>query len=614
MSHNPDMTNQTCTENGDVAYVSTYDKCLDFFTKITRGADYKTYLNLFVDAWNQDKKMAYQILLNLRDVRNGKGEKEIPLVILFYVKYLLSQSNPAFANTDAYKEILTQYVSYGYWKDLLKLIEMETRMGILCKTLKKAPNTSVEITLMANQLKTDLVTLDTPFADPTKKAAISLCAKWAPTEKTHYNHHPLFLAKHLATAMGFSPKQYRVAISQMRAHLNVVERLMATKQFDKIDFSKVPSVAMLKLKSAFNRDTNSEGIESEPRKKLHTDYLEYLAKLTKGETKVNTKGVQPHELVSSYLSSSAETPDDLTEAQWKSITKNVTDCGTFKDTTAIVDVSGSMEGTPMQVAIALGILVSQCTNGPFADKVLTFDSTPRWFDITGDTLLHKVRSLKSAPWGGSTNLRATFDLILQVATKYKLQPDQMIKTLFIFTDMQFNDVDGTDHMAMYTPIFAKAFGNTSNSDSNSNQTPESSLAYGRRRFQEAGFPFPRIVCWNLRTSSSNSIPETKYADGVAMLSGFSSELLKCVLTATEFTPLLMLKHVLEPYVVPESFNNITDNLSMSSDQVIENLGKAIEQSRIKKSWKGKTEDKIDDKTSVPEQNWGDDVEGSGDGW
>ena len=75
--------NNTVTENGDPAFISSYDKCLDFFVKITRGADFKTYLQLFVDAWNQNKEMAYQILLNLRDVRGGKGEKEIPLVILF---------------------------------------------------------------------------------------------------------------------------------------------------------------------------------------------------------------------------------------------------------------------------------------------------------------------------------------------------------------------------------------------------------------------------------------------------------------------------------------------------------------------------------------------------
>ena len=594
-------SNLAQTENGDPTFLSTYDKCLDFFTKITRGADYKTYLKSFIDAWNQDKQMSYQILLNLRDVRSGKGEKEIPLVILFYIKHLLSKTDPTFASSDTYKEILSQYVGYGYWKDLLRLIELETRFGILNKSTKLALTTSVELTLMATQLQTDLTTLNNAHVVPDKKAIISLCAKWAPTEKTHYNHHPLYIANSLATLMGLSSKQYRLAIGKMRAHLNVVERLMATKQFDLIDFSKLPSIAMIKLKKAFNRDTNADGIESEPRKKLHASYLEYLSKLTRGETKVNTKGVQPHELVNTYLTSSTTTLDDLVEAQWKTLKQNITDLGTFSNTTAIVDVSGSMEGTPMQVSIALGILVSQCTTGPFADKVITFDSTPRWFDIEGDNLLHKVRSLKSAPWGGSTNLRATFDLILQVAHKYQLDPANMIKTLFIFTDMQFDAVDGHAYLPSWEqqPV-----------------TSESSLAYGKRRFQEAGYEFPRIVCWNLRTSSSGTIPETKDAEGVAMLSGFSSELLKCVLTATQFTPLLILKHVLEPYLVPESIKLLTPLTLMESE--MENMGKAIEQSRIKKSWKGKeTETKeatIVTTTTTTDAKWSDDSESEGDGW
>ncbi len=38
----------------------------------------------------------------------------------------------------------------------------------------------------------------------------------------------------------------------------------------------------------------------------------------------------------------------------------------------MADVSGSMSGTPMHVAIALGILVSEVCHPTFRDKVLTF--------------------------------------------------------------------------------------------------------------------------------------------------------------------------------------------------------------------------------------------------
>ena len=42
----------------------------------------------------------------------------------------------------------------------------------------------------------------------------------------------------------------------------------------------------------------------------------------------------------------------------------------------MADVSGSMSGTPMHVAIALGILVSEVCHPAFRNKLLTFSSDP----------------------------------------------------------------------------------------------------------------------------------------------------------------------------------------------------------------------------------------------
>ena len=45
----------------------------------------------------------------------------------------------------------------------------------------------------------------------------------------------------------------------------------------------------------------------------------------------------------------------------------------------------------------------------------------------------------------STNLRAVFDLILQDAINADLLPEQMIKTIFIFTDMQFDSATDSNN-------------------------------------------------------------------------------------------------------------------------------------------------------------------------
>ncbi len=52
---------------------------------------------------------------------------------------------------------------------------------------------------------------------------------------------------------------------------------------------------------------------------------------------------------------------------------------------AMVDVSASISGTPMEVAIALGILTSEVTHPVFRDRFLTFSEDPQWHDLSKET-------------------------------------------------------------------------------------------------------------------------------------------------------------------------------------------------------------------------------------
>jgi hypothetical protein len=542
------INNTAQTENGDKAFASSCNKCLDFFTQIVRSAPVARYIDDFNSAWMEDKCMATQILMNLRDIRKGKGEKLIPIALLVHLKNCLS--------TDVYESIIRKVaLEYGCWKDLLRVYEIHAKMN-RCVSKKYVPDPkSIEIKLFAQQLNTDYQAI----LNGNEKTAISLCAKWAPSENTHFNNHPMYMANHIATEMGLSMKDYRLVLTKLRKHLNILEMLMATGQFELIDFSKIPSVAMKKYANVFKRDTNSAGIESDKRKKLHLSYKEYLSKLSRGETKVNVTGIQPHELVGAYLHNSSKEEDTLIESQWKELIKRVKESGAFNNTVAISDVSGSMSGTPMEVSIALGILVSQCTTGPYHGKVCTFDDNPVWHNLGFPTLKENVSSLSKAPWGGSTNLRAVFDLILRDAIEAELKPEFMVKTLFIFTDMQFNSATNGD---------------------------QSTFEYAREQYQSVGYELPNIICWNLRTSSSKIMPVTHEENGVVMLSGFSAELLKCILDAKEFTPISMMKHVLEPYLVPTEVSNCQINQLSSKIDVV-HLETAIKNSAIKEFTKNK---------------------------
>lgn len=543
--------NISLTENSDKAYSTTGSACLDFFTRITRSATIPDYVPAFFKAVGESFDAGFKLLFNLRDIREGKGEKLIPIVLMVCLKNTMQP--------EMYKLILEKYVAYGCWKDVLKIAEINAKVQLELNPMTNPidVDNNIEFNLFATQLKTDYDLLSN--SDPEKKkVAISLCAKWAPSERTHFNLHPIYASDRIRKIMHLKPKAYRQMLTKMRAHLQILERLMSNNQTELIDFEKIPSIAMSKMKKSFARDTNSTGTKSETRIKLHQSYDQYLSKLMTGKAKINVKGIQPHDLVTTYLRKGAVEIDQLVEAQWSTLVEKTRELGTFKNTIAIVDTSGSMDGQPLQVSVAMGILVAECTNSD-DKKVLTFSENPRWHSLVGSTLQEKVNCMDYKDWGGSTNLRKVFELILEDAVKLELPVDQMVSTLIIFTDMQFDSVEG----------------------GRGNDKWQSTFEYATGIFTAHGYILPKIVCWNLRTSSSKSLPVTKDEENYVMLSGFSSELLKHILIGESFTPLTMMNHVLEPYENPIKDNSITvDPMPFSLAQ----LEKAVTDSALKKAF------------------------------
>jgi hypothetical protein len=84
----------------------------------------------------------------------------------------------------------------------------------------------------------------------------------------------------------------------------------------------------------------------------------------------------------------------------------------------------------------------------------------------------------------------------------------MVKTLFIFSDMEFDDCGGNEY--------------------------ETDYQFVKRKFEQAGYPLPAIVFWNLRGNGKRSKPVTKDEKNVALVSGFSGQMLKTFLERGEF--------------------------------------------------------------------------------
>ena len=189
----------------------------------------------------------------------------------------------------------------------------------------------------------------------------------------------------------------------------------------------------------------------------------------------------------------------------------------------LADVSGSMSGLPMDVCIALSILLSDLFEGPFKNKVLTFETNPQWHTIQGNTLSEKYNSLKRAPWGGSTNFHLALKCILDTAIQNKLSDDDMPKILYVFSDMQWDAACG---------IY-------------SSRPNKVGFDLTEQQFTEAGYKMPHIVFWNLR--ATNTYNNNSQQKNTTMMSGFSPNLFKQFMNGNfiEHTPWSSLKELLD---------------------------------------------------------------------
>merc|ERR1712224_350964 len=176
--------------------------------------------------------------------------------------------------------------------------------------------------------------------------------------------------------------------------------------------------------------------------------------------------------------------------------------------------SGSMEGIPMEVSIALGIGISEITHHAFQNMVLTFDSIPVWHRLNPtDSIVRKVRHLKNAPWGYSTDFFKAYELILEVCRRNKLKREDM-PCLIVFSGMQFDEATNSYDRgySSSTTMFTKI----------RDLVKETARDLG----WDDSEPTP-LIFWNLRNTGGH--PVDKDTEGTVMLSGFSPSLLKLVM-------------------------------------------------------------------------------------
>lgn len=239
---------------------------------------------------------------------------------------------------------------------------------------------------------------------------------------------------------------------------------------------------------------------------------EYLNKLEKGETKINAGVLFPHDIVHKYGSSRWNLPpvDDPTlEQLWKALPDYVSGAG---NTICVADGSGSMTSriggtnvTALSVANALAIYFAERSSGQFKDTYITFSSRPQIVDFSNaNSLREKIEIALNHCEMTNTNIEATFDLILQTAIRNEMTQDDMPQNVLVLSDLEF------DRMT-------------------SGRTDKRLFEELADRYKAHGYKLPRLVFWNIM-SRTGTIPVKENEAGVALVSGFSSAIVKMVLS------------------------------------------------------------------------------------
>ena len=188
-----------------------------------------------------------------------------------------------------------------------------------------------------------------------------------------------------------------------------------------------------------------------------------------------------------------------------------------------------MTGTPMNAAVSMGAYIAEHGKGPFHNHFITFSGNPHLVEFNGIDLYDKFQRAKNAEWGQNTNIEAVFDLLLSTAKKYKTRPEDMPKTIYIFSDMEFDQcvTSGPVRKDRWDYGYARTL---------TEDGIETVIEKQMRKWRQFGYDAPRVIFWNL-DARTNNIPAL---DGAfSYVSGFSMAALEGVLSGKDGYDMMM---------------------------------------------------------------------------
>lgn len=481
--------NATYTENGDKAYKSTLNPLLDFLFKsgTMRHEDEAKIAASFIAAFKENPVYATRLAFYTRDIRGGQGERRV---------FRICMQTLANISPDTFANVITHIPEYGRWDDLIYILT-----NINNSKLKEA----IKI-FITYQLAKD-------FENFENKKPISLLAKWLPSENAS-SDATIKSAKQIRKFMELTPKEYRKMLSSLREYLNILETKMSAKKWNEIDYNIIPSKAMMKYRKAFERND----------KEKYSSYINQLTDPENKSVKVNASTLYPFDVVEkiykdlhSYFNNLSDNEKLLLDAQWKALPDYFKD--KFDNAIVVADVSGSMEGNPMNVAIGLALYIAERNKGLFNNKFITFSAKPSLEEVIGNNVYEKVKNLSRAHWEMNTDLDAVFNLIYNAAIKNNVNAADLPSMIYIISDMQF--------------------------DSCCEESDKTVFEKWQEKFAEAGYQLPTVVFWNVSEYGNNNVPITIHNSGALLCSGYSPAIVKYIMESDVTNTMALIENIVK---------------------------------------------------------------------
>lgn len=464
--------NISITENGAVGYRTTGKKLLDFsfsVSSLRNCSEDEIYIK-YNDVVNENKLLAVKWLFYISDIRGGLGERRLFRICFKF----LALNYPELA-----KAVIEFIPEYNRWDNIISAFDTDIE--------------DTALSIIKKQLLADVENMK-------NKTKVSLCAKWMPSVNASSviskNN-----AKKIIKKLGVTNGEYRKILSSLRNYLNITEVLISRKEWATVNYSQVPSKANIIYSNAFLRNDKE-------RRKI------YLEKLSNGEVKINAGVLFPHDIVHKYMDGmySCRKLDNTLEELWKQLSSELPE---LENTICVADGSGSMmcrvsntNVTALDVANSLAIFCAEKCKGEFKNKYITFSMNPQLVELRGSTLRSKINTALLHDECANTNIEGVFNLILETAVKSNSIQEELPKNIIILSDMEFDSCAcNNEEYISDNRLFKKI----------------------KRKYELYGYKVPKLVFWNI-ISRTNTIPMKENSMGVVLVSGFSPNILKMVLS------------------------------------------------------------------------------------